>query len=150
MFTGACLMFQIICQLTVVPAGRVKRQPAQLSCQQTVISFLCLIVAGTATELYHATYPALTQPLRAWNTLCQHPPYFRLYISFLTILFGTKCSKLKLDHISFRRFSISNCLRLLRALLSIPLDLAFHLKNGFANSVPTYNYLKSQARPCFL
>ena len=127
MFTGACLMFQIICQLTVAPAGRVKRQPAQLSCQQTGISFLCLIVADTVTELCHATYPALTQPLHVGKRYASIRRISGFISLFSTILFGTKFSKLKLDYISFRRFSISNCLKLLRALLSIPLDLAFHL-----------------------
>ena len=68
--TGACLMFQILCQLPVAAAGRVIGPLGQLSCQQTVISFLGLIVADAATELRYASCPALTQRLSGWNTLC--------------------------------------------------------------------------------
>ena len=49
MVTGAYLMFQILSQLPVTPAGLEIRQLAQFRRQQAVVRLLCLIVADTAT-----------------------------------------------------------------------------------------------------
>lgn len=78
MVTGAYLMFQILSQLPVTPAGLEIRQLAQFRRQQAVVRLLCLIVADTATGLHYATLPALTQPTSAWSTLWQRPLLFWL------------------------------------------------------------------------